>query len=862
MKTNLKRIIPVLAMSSIVLTGCFKKEEVEPPPPPQDKPFSVSELKEKYGEKENKDILPMYNISPKEELELQFASYLGDIPIQNVLSVHTDPSASIDSMIDIDAGFVNKDVGSSKVTVKPLKGVLNNQTGSWGNAPMLYLRLEYDLDSDKPLKLEKPIIIPFTVKSSVKAPDLQAVRGANGVVELKWSKVQGADSYLVYSIRPTSLEKELKRPTSLDAFRGYEIRLVDKTKNTTFNDWGKDGKKGIYTNTYKDIVYQNKGFKGDYFVVAVDGKKQSLASTIVSSTQYLNTAPYQLVENVNNTSYENIRSMPKTVTVEMLDGTTVERKVVYNTSKLKDADAKNVPIPFTVYGTVFKGVIKVDKLSKGDKEVLARANNDYLDVYLTGNRNKIKKYVYDVVSPIATDVVVQDKEVSSDEKATSEETPSVSDTESSSDFSDFEKSDSDSKEPSDDKESNVVPPVGLFMQHKANSYAIIESSNKRKVVEPAMMEEYGVKLNVNSAVEEYIGLSLLNGEGEISLSAFPSVQTYRSLTDTLNTVLAQNPLLLGVKSWTYDYKERVLIVDYTMTSQELRSEQENLLKAVKGYISEEKVSTLAPDAVYDKIVSMVDLVEKVEDTKKGEATKKGDDNKKGEDAKEVSAPKGVSDATGVWLYGVANSEGMAKGYKLLADMVGVESVSVKGEYNLKPHWWNMVKSDGQWLNLDVSLNDKTVGIPYKVYLSDDYVAMQSGLVRTDGYWYTNSLLQFANEQGLYDFYARNGLMVESVEAYAFKLNELLGSGNTKVVMRMDRKLDSRRLYDATGSAIQQVVPDKLNVAKFTESGNFVVLDMTQEDKPEESKDKDKAEEVSEVEGSASSEPADESKDKQ
>lgn len=825
MLKHMRRTLPIVVVSSLMLTGCFKKEEATPPPPPQDKPYSISELKTKYGTDTQKTIMPMYNVSPKEEFTLHFKSFMGDVATQDIVSVHTEPDAGLDSRVDIDVSLDSHNVGATTLKVKPVKGVLDNKTGTWGNVSMLYLKLEYDLDTDKPSKLEKPIIVPFSVKSGVKAPALQAVRGANGNVELRWTKVQGADSYMVYAIIPTTLNKKVERPTTLDAFRGYEVALLTKTKETKFSDWGKDGKNGVYSNTYKELVYQNKGFKGDYFVVAVDGKKQSLASTIVSSSQFLTNTPYQLVENINETSYENVRSLPKSVTVEMLDGSTVERKVDYNASKVKLDTGKPVTIPFTVYGTVFKGSVKLDKMSAEDKEVLDRATADYEDVYLPSSLNKSGRYANGVVTPAVfdngevedvpdTEEADSDTTVVESEKEIAEAGDKQSTDSGTSDFGDFEASD---KDESGTAEDTTEKPQGLFMTHKLSTEQIIASADKRKVVEPAFMEEYGVKLNVNSAVEEYVGLSMLNGANEISLSAFPAVQTYTALDELMSTVLAQNPLLLGVKNWTYDYVSRTLTVDYKMTSEKIREEQVKLLGVVKGYIDEAKVTTLSPDAVYDKVSSITELAVLEESS---------DDDKKEDSDKEDSDPLGVSDATGVWVYGKANSLGYAKGYKLLADMTGVESIVIGGEYNLKPHWWNKVKSDGQWLNVDSSLNDKTIGIPYKVYLADDSVAKQSGLTQLGGFWYSSNLLQFSNESGLYDYYARNGLLVDSVEAYAFKLKELLATGSDKIVIRVDRKLDSKRLYDATGSSLQQVVPDKLATARFTESGNFVVLDTT------------------------------------
>ena len=64
-----------------------------------------------------------------------------------------------------------------------------------------------------------------------------------------------------------------------------------------------------------------------------------------------------------------------------------------------------------------------------------------------------------------------------------------------------------------------------------------------------------------------------------------------------------------------------------------------------------------------------------------------------------SAGKTIYDAI---VSGEANSEGIAMGFKLLCDLMGVECTVVEGRRNSEPHFWNMIRLGDDLYHSDIS----------------------------------------------------------------------------------------------------------------------------------------------------------------
>lgn len=119
-------------------------------------------------------------------------------------------------------------------------------------------------------------------------------------------------------------------------------------------------------------------------------------------------------------------------------------------------------------------------------------------------------------------------------------------------------------------------------------------------------------------------------------------------------------------------------------------------------------------------------------------------------------------AYGALVEGSAVCEGYSKAFSLLCSEVGIDALLVTGKGNGQPHMWNMVKSNGQWYQMDVTWDDATVGgqdaLHYSYFnittqqISQDHVIEDSFLVipnataTADNYFVYNNLLANSYEE--------------------------------------------------------------------------------------------------------------------
>ena len=118
---------------------------------------TIGQLKEKFGTADALAIKPFYNVEENTAFTFHFNSYVNPF---TAVTVHTDSACQMDSMVyQFNSGYAT---GSGMdVVVSPYRAVLQHpdasdelQTGSWGNAPIYYLSINYDLYSTLSSKAE------------------------------------------------------------------------------------------------------------------------------------------------------------------------------------------------------------------------------------------------------------------------------------------------------------------------------------------------------------------------------------------------------------------------------------------------------------------------------------------------------------------------------------------------------------------------------------------------------------------------------------------------------------------------------------------------------------------------------------
>lgn len=880
-----KVIVSLVAFVVLLISGVgayliWGKQEPPPPEPEPitDKQVSVKDIKEKYGYKDNK-ISPLYNVSPTEQFKISFNSYLGDKPAPDIITVHTHSSLSTSSIIDIELVPETHDVGPSTFTIVPKESVLPNGKDAWGSHHMYYIRINYDLDANVPTRLEEPIVIPFTIKGEAENVDAIPVITSNGEFQLTWKPLdKDSTSVQVFNIikNVTTTYETDKTPIEADAFVSTYIRNIGGNSKGVFTDWlSKNLSSGVAVVPTSPNFTLNEGLKGAYFLRNANGGVMSTASNIVNVSEYANRIPIRLITPIHESIHATIRSLPKTVQVEMLDGSITDQFIKYQTEGVQIVADKPTKIWFTINNTPYQGYVMVENMTQVELEAIKKGELVNLSasyqkpLNLTSTKPSI--YVPTLISD--AEILVKEQEESEaqlEDEKTKENTNSVDSNSSEKQASSDKKEDSVSQEASNtgkNSEEGALSLVGgtseksdvetdgdddgdLGLINKQYHYnrQVLETANEKTITVPAYIQEWGYELTHATALEEYLAYSLLAQEESVSLEAFPDAQTYEAITDAVEKVVTQNPLINNVKEWQYDYLTRTVKFTYDSSfspSELLRKANEiieNLTMEDAVLSEKEKKAGVQPykvkkdmttydvhQVIYDYLVANVKLTtveeQKAKTDDKTVLEKKDEDTEKVAEEKqdeEVQAPSNAT-AYNALVEGLSNDFGVAKAYKLLLDMVGIPAITVTGYYHGEPHVWNKVELDGKWYNVDVTLNVDTLGVPHGLYLATDETATLLGYIPDKGYWSDNYLDYFKAESADLDPYKVNGLEVDTIGEYAEVLEKELSSGKLAVIIRTTLELDPKLVYDTTGLVVQQTVPDKLATATFNTKGKYFII---------------------------------------
>lgn len=794
-----KYIFIVLALILALATGCQNEKSGadgdKSAPNTKDSNASyamtVKDIKKKYGTDDKQSIMPMYNVENTKEFVFTFPYKLGDIMPSDMISVHTDIKALPESEV---LTFVGEDysVGGDKteIYVKPLSPVLPSKSdmdaegATWGNAPVYYLRINYDLESKEPKKLDEPTIVPFTVQSEMPVPNLRKEISSDGRIKLVWDEVEGAEKYNIYQVRNFTLLETTNEPLS-GAETGYKgiPQLQTTTTETEWQDFLGNGHNGL--NQTDDLIAgQNIGVNGDYYVTAVAGDKESNFSVPVSTSSLSSQLPLEFEDNISFNTYATVKELPKTVRVKYIDGSIQNRAVVYDKDTVEINEQGSTRLDFSVKGTALKGYVNVEKMTEADKSALKEESQDDNAGFIEPQND-----TDDVPDPSVPTIIEKDEAQKGSDKS--------------------EKSDGKKSSESSGKQSE-----NIIEQQRENTNEHVEEGNKEEVVAPEITEE--LEINAQSAFEEYLALKMINAESEISLAAFPEAQNSQTLQDTLLKVVYQNPLILGVEKYGYNYSTLTLYVEYAESPEVIKQKQQEIIKEAKKIVSSVTDSSMSDEekrkAIYDYL----------------------NDHTKYDDAALVNAEQDnfrtVDDSFndsfttyGIMVKKVGVCQSYAMTYKMLGDLAGIENIVVTGTMNGVPHAWNKVKIGEEWLHIDSTNNETNSGIPYMVYQSNDETVKENSFIPDSEFWLDSELGKFAGKTDKYDYYVVNDLEVKDLAEYEAILTEELKAGNDTIILRLDESIDEESLYNTTGKAIGTVAPDKLDTAQLGLMGQYVIV---------------------------------------
>ncbi len=783
MKKTSKKIIVAMALVSCLLSGCGQGKpgdtqiEVEHA---YGADITVKDIKARYQYQDN-SVMPLYNVATDETFDFTFSSDLSDVSNEEpAVTVHTEKGCSKESEVTT-YHIVEKTEKGSRVEVSPVAGVLTTESedeeylesnkGVWGNAPIYYIAIHYDMDADTPKKLESPEVIPFTVKHEVNAPEVKAVVGADGCFKLSWKPVEGAEEYRIYKLAGSEQYTGESNESVNGAENGYQncsLLYEASTSETEFKDFSeeRDGLE-FHTDSISGKEYvtgQNYSVSGEYYVSAMVGGKESGFSSAVTTAELK--LPRELAEgsDLMFQRYESVADMPLNVDVVNIDGSITKRKVLYTYCEQETYLGTMVPAyDYQVEGTALTGYVKVDDEEEEHPQSIGETTP-------SGNAEP------------ENDVP----------KTPQNHVPTIID-----------------PEPAQNETS-------LVEQQKNNTEQHVEQGDTKSVSNPGE----DVRYFADSAEEEWLALNMVNGETEISVEAFPSLQNAESLEDVFYKVYYQNPYVLGLKRFAYNYETMTLKVDYMYDKTEIQKKHKEMQEAGKkilGEIIKDGMSELEKEnAIYQYLESHAQY-----DTAALEDAKKNDFKKTNDGQYEDSF-----NGYGILVNQKGVCQSYAYAYKLLCEMSGVTCRVVTGDLsgNL-PHAWNAVKVGETWVQTDVTNNQTTSGIPYFLYNANHETAEMTGFAMDMSFELDSQVDQYQGQENQYEYYQANQLVAQSIEEYEQILDRVLPNATDVISIRYTaEEVDQQELV----TAVQRVYnkhgkEDKLASLQCGMHGKYIIL---------------------------------------
>lgn len=652
---------------------------------------TVLDLKNYYKYRNNR-LSPIYNVKQTEEFEVMFKTST-TLP-EDAIGVYTNKECNAESKIDTVVSIEKLDSGQ-KVVIKPYAKILSRSTDiGWGNAPVYFIKINYDLESDAINKLSEPYIIPFKTENIIEAPILKCTISENGIFKLNWSRVSNATSYRIYKTDSIYTNNETGASTG---YKNNIPTLVTEVDGNTLEwyDWVNNNTNGLGNINGEYTLYENFGLSGEYYVTAVCKEEESKYSNSILVSNYSDILPVRLnnEDMLNPGDYvENARDLPRSVEVKTLNNDIIKYNINYKideTTRYKD----NVYYNYSISGTELKGYIEI---RVGNVTNLPSEIKNGIETYENG---------YDIEFN-----VVQNKNTNDE-----------------------------------------VININEWIKSCKNEDDI---SNSEELTGIESMVSYD--LDKMDCEDYYLILKMLNYESKIDLRPFQDLQDYIELEDKIQKICYQNPLIYGIKGFSYNENLKELKVIY------------------KGNVTELKTKR---DEIYNKVVSKLPLIVKSQEYRDiiNDIYIYMNDNY-------------IYNKDGDLYELIVNNAGNALAYsqlfKMFCDELDLKSIVVSGSLNGNLHTWNSVCYDNKdWYYIDVTNNLKNVGMQRMCYNMSSEYAKNIGYLSDDKYTENKDSNTYKSTNDVYEYYRENDLVAANPEKYFEKVKELVARDAKVITVR-------------------------------------------------------------------------------
>ena len=636
----------------------------------------------------------------------------------------------------------------------------------WGNMGTLYLATWVDLTTGAPL--DKPSVQVITFKGELDAPVPSMEITTEGIAQLSWEKVRGAEAY--YIIKLTTNEdgspgtanvigQTTETTWSSKATASYgDVYITNKdfrTYRVSEDEWLSPNSANPYQEGHDPAngAVINESVEGTSFcVIAVNETGTSMFSRAFNIKEIAAWAPESLAHNMEKLSeggfrtyIKGISTMPSYRWIVLCNGTLSQRIVNYDFDDITEEtqtlyrydDEDEDPIytlvptdvlsvPYTVDGTAFTGTLNIVEYDQEDVEGQLKVIADRQESL----RNK--------TGDVKREIKLEDEE---EPESTGEE--------------------------NDAGEEIAVPETVV---------------------------------TANSALSEYLALNMLSGTQAVDLSAFPEALDQEYLADAWGEAYYQNPLILGISDIMLSRDGKTLSLTYEDDQISRERKQAEITSRVEQTVSEIITSSMtAPEKERAINQYLCDTV-----TYDTDALKNAEQY---DFAKVDSEFYDSFTAYGALINGVGVCASYAASFKLLADAANLDCVVVTGYLDGSlGHAWNRVDiGDGQWATVDSTNNDAETMPNALLNVPDSVIA--TTLVEDKAWIVDSSFAQYKNESDVYEFYRTEGLFFDQ-DAIVGKIVSALSSSNV-VVLRTDYMLNDPQFYEIGKKVAEATGNDEL-----------------------------------------------------
>ena len=600
--------------------------------------------------------------------------------------------------------------------------------------------------------LDKPIVTVFSTKEEMDTPTLEQKVNENGVYTLSWSEIEDADYYEVYEYRENADYSTIEVTTENTSCTYDEFK--------TLKDWEKHFKE-TYRDTEIDVDdptqwRMNIGLEEDkiYFVVArtYDGKKSGMSNFCTVgdiSKQIPYTVSEEFQESKRKYEGDSALALPVYIDIEMLDGSIGTFLIEYHGAEVMlftdgtihiNSTIKNLPIEMSEE-IIFSGM-EYEEFLKDMENVTKRQDE------LAAKSVTVKKEINVPYLP--------DKDY---------EVPVESET--------------------------TEAPKEMVDSEKKNDRGF------------NLSEEVEDTVYANSALSEWIALNMLGHQEEIYLGDFAESSDSEKLMDAVMEAYTQNPLIGIMKNADYNYKKRVLEVQYALSAEETSQMQEESLKK-----AEEIVHSIIKDSMsdYEKEEAINQYI--CENGTYNDEILKYINPDGTIDTEAVERFANSFTPYGILVENIGVCESYAEAFLLLAKKSGIDAVIVTGTLEGVNHEWNRVNIEGQWYAMDVTNND-CENLPNCYFNLPDQLADTMLLQNKDAF--LDSYISQYTAKGMnFEYYTKHSLTAADVsEAVEMLVTEL--SKKEAAIVRVQEESDE--------DTIEEIVKDTFKQAEVS-SGQY------------------------------------------